>query len=33
MSIPTTYDIEHKCGHEETRDLSDVPAGTNENPY
>lgn len=27
MSIPTTYDIEHKCGHEETRDLSDVPAG------
>lgn len=27
MSIPTTYDIEHSCGHNEVRDLSSVPAG------
>lgn len=27
MSIPTTYDITHSCGHSESRDLSDVPAG------
>ncbi|MGJ0202772.1 hypothetical protein NHL51_01255 [Leucobacter sp. gxy201] len=27
MSIPTTFTIQHKCGHEEDRDLSNVPAG------
>lgn len=27
MTIPTTYEVEHKCGHIESRDLSDVPAG------
>lgn len=27
MSIPTIYSIDHKCGHSEDRDLSDVAAG------
>lgn len=27
MSIPTTFEIDYKCGHSGTRDLSDVPAG------
>lgn len=27
MTIPTTYEIEYKCGHTGTRDLSDVAAG------
>lgn len=27
MSIPTSYEIEHKCGHSDTKDLSEVPAG------
>lgn len=27
MSIPTTYEIDYKCGHTATRDLSDVAAG------
>lgn len=27
MAIPTSYDIKFACGHKETRDLSDKPAG------
>lgn len=27
MSIPTTYEIDHKCGHSDTKDLSEVQIG------
>lgn len=28
MAIPTHYDIDYSCGHSETRDLSEKPAGS-----
>lgn len=28
MAIPTTYEIDYSCGHSESRDLSDKPAGS-----
>ena len=27
MAIPTTFSIQFKCGHSETKDLSSTPAG------
>lgn len=27
MAVPTLFDVQHKCGHAQERDLSDKPAG------